>query len=93
MTATFPTAHALSALLQRGMKADFLICSGRLGTPTFLNSSKVRELRSSEMGIGCHGGNHRHWRNLGSPELQEKLVGSREVRSGTFALVHEADFS
>ena len=60
-------------LMQRGMRATFFVCSGRLGQPTFMERNQVRELSESGMGIGSHGVNHVPWRNLPTHQLREKL--------------------
>lgn len=70
---------ALPALLKRGMRATFFICSGRIGKPTFLNSAQVRDMRFSGMAIGSHGINHKPWRTLGRHELHEEIADSRKV--------------
>ena len=72
---------ALPALLKRGMNAQFFICTGRLGKPTFLDASHLREMHSKGMGIGSHGVNHQPWRKLGLAELREETAGSREILS------------
>jgi peptidoglycan/xylan/chitin deacetylase (PgdA/CDA1 family) len=69
----------LPALLRRGLRARFFICSGRLDEPTFLSRAHVRELWTQGMGIGSHGVNHRSWRHLAPAELCDELEGSRRV--------------
>ena len=68
---------ALPALLRRGMRAVFFICSGRTGQATFLNDAQIRELAASGMMIGSHGVSHKPWRNLDSIDLEKELAGSR----------------
>ncbi|HSP44332.1 MAG TPA: polysaccharide deacetylase family protein [Luteolibacter sp.] len=70
---------ALPALLRRGMKATFFVCSGRVGMPTFLKAGQIRELDGHGMAIGSHGVNHRPWRSLDDRLLQEEVAGSREA--------------
>lgn len=70
---------ALPALLRRGMKATFLICSGRVDTPTFLDAGQIHELDGQGMTIGSHGVNHLPWRNLDHDRLQEEVAGSRRA--------------
>lgn len=67
----------LPALMRRGMRAVFFVCSGRVGKQTFLNADQVRELSSQGMAIGSHGIHHRPWRTLGRTELQDEVAGSR----------------
>lgn len=70
---------ALPALLSRGMKAMFFVCSGRVGMSNFLDAGQIRELNGHGMIIGSHGVNHRPWRSLDENILQEEVAGSREV--------------
>lgn len=69
----------LPALLRRGLRATFFICSGRLDQPTFLSRQQVRELLEQGMGIGSHGVVHRSWRQLTFTQLTDELEGSRQV--------------
>jgi peptidoglycan/xylan/chitin deacetylase (PgdA/CDA1 family) len=70
---------ALPALLRRGLRATFFICSSRLDQPTFLTRAQVRELRARGMAIGSHGAAHISWRHLPADRLVEELEGSRRV--------------
>ncbi|MBZ5499102.1 MAG: polysaccharide deacetylase family protein [Acidobacteriia bacterium] len=67
------------ALLRRGLKATFFICSGRLGQPTFLNKAQVRELQAHGMSIGSHGVSHLSWCHQHATRLCEELEGSRQI--------------
>jgi biofilm PGA synthesis N-glycosyltransferase PgaC len=69
----------LPALLGRGLRATFFICSGRLDQPTFLSRSQVRELRAAGMGIGSHGIDHTSWRRLAQDQLAQELASSRQI--------------
>ena len=69
----------LPALLRRGMRAAFFLCSGRLDQPGFLSRKQVRELLSNGMPIGSHGVAHRSWRKLNPEQLSIELEGSRRV--------------
>lgn len=73
---------ALHALLRRGMKATFFICSGRVGMPTFLDAGQILELDGYGMTIGSHGVNHRPWRSLDYKGLEDELAGSRKALEG-----------
>jgi len=73
---------ALPALMRRGLKAAFFVCSGRLDQPTFLTRAQVRELQSHGMRIGSHGAAHVSWRHLPPSLLREELAGSRQVLEG-----------
>jgi peptidoglycan/xylan/chitin deacetylase (PgdA/CDA1 family) len=70
---------ALPALLRRGLRATFFVCSARLDQPTFLSHAQVRELQSQGMHIGSHGAEHRSWRHLPHRQLEDELVGSRRA--------------
>lgn len=72
---------ALPALLQRGLRAIFFVCSGRIGQPGFLSIDQLRELQSNGMTIGSHGVSHRPWRDLGGSELQSEVAESRKILS------------
>lgn len=72
---------ALPALVERGLKAVFFICSGRLGAPTFLTAEQVREIKANGMEIGSHGVDHRPWRHLDQRELEIELNDSRQCLS------------
>ena len=70
---------ALPALLQRGLRATFFVCSGRLDQPTFLSRAQIREIQSRGMQIGSHGIAHRSWRHLDQTRLHEEIEGSRRA--------------
>ncbi len=69
----------LPALEQRGLKATFFVCSGRLDQPSFLNRSHIRKLQAHGMNIGSHGVAHISWRKLPQNRLADELEGSRRV--------------
>jgi peptidoglycan/xylan/chitin deacetylase (PgdA/CDA1 family) len=69
--------HALPALRERGLRATFFVCGGRVDQPGFLSADRVRELADAGMRIGSHGMDHRRWRGLGAEELRTELVQSK----------------
>lgn len=69
--------HALPELQARGLTATFFLVAGRLDTPGFLSSEDVSTLAAAGMTVGCHGMNHRPWRNLTESELREEMLLSR----------------
>ncbi|MCE9614621.1 MAG: polysaccharide deacetylase family protein [Lentisphaerae bacterium] len=69
----------LPALLRRGLRAKFFVCSGRLDQVGFLRESQIRELQAQGMEIGSHGIAHIPWRGLSKETLQEELETSRRV--------------
>jgi peptidoglycan/xylan/chitin deacetylase (PgdA/CDA1 family) len=70
---------ALPALMKRGMRAVFFVCSGRIGQSGFLNIAQLHALQAGGMTIGSHGMRHKPWRDLGRFELQEEVAGSRKA--------------
>jgi peptidoglycan/xylan/chitin deacetylase (PgdA/CDA1 family) len=68
---------ALPALLERGLKAHFFVCAGRLDQPGFLGADGVRALIAAGMTVGSHGMHHRRWPALTSRELIEETEGAR----------------
>lgn len=70
---------ALPMLLQRGLKATFFVCTGRLDQPTFLSQSQLRNLITQGMGIGSHGVNHLAWRHLSTAKLIEETTDSKNA--------------
>lgn len=69
--------HILPALLRRGLRAIFFVCSGRLGQPLFLTRDDLNRLRAARMEIGSHGVNHQPWRQLPEEQLRVELEASR----------------
>lgn len=69
----------LPALMRRGLRATFFLCSGRLNQPNFLTPEQVRELHSHGMGIGSHGVAHVPWRHLSPLQLRDEVEDSRHA--------------
>jgi peptidoglycan/xylan/chitin deacetylase (PgdA/CDA1 family) len=69
---------ALPELVQRGLRADFFVIAGRLGTPGSLDEDGVRELLRNGMGIGSHGMHHRPWQRLDADTSHDEFVTARE---------------
>jgi peptidoglycan/xylan/chitin deacetylase (PgdA/CDA1 family) len=70
---------ALTALVDRGLKAEFFVCAGRLGRPGHLSVGHVREMVAVGMTIGSHGMDHKAWRGLGEAELRREIIEARDV--------------
>lgn len=68
---------ALPALRERGLRATFFVCAGRLGEHGFLDRDGVAALAAAGMGVGSHGMRHRAWRGLSDEDLNEELVAAR----------------
>lgn len=66
-------SDALPELVDRGLRATFFVCAGRLGTPEFLAADDVRELRSAGMAVGSHGMDHVPWRGLGDAGVEREI--------------------
>lgn len=80
---------ALPALLDRGLRATFFVCAGRLADSDFLGPDDVRALAGAGMGIGSHGWTHVPWRGLGDAALRRETIDARsaleDVISGPIA--------
>ena len=70
---------ALPLLLERGLRADFFVLSGRIDTPGSLGEGHIRALQAAGMAIGSHGVAHRDWRGLDPAALRAELTDSRAV--------------
>jgi peptidoglycan/xylan/chitin deacetylase (PgdA/CDA1 family) len=68
----------LPALVERGLRADFFVLAGRLGTAGSLDRDAVRELRENGMTIGSHGMQHRSWRAMAPSTRDAELVAARD---------------
>jgi peptidoglycan/xylan/chitin deacetylase (PgdA/CDA1 family) len=75
--------HALPALRERGLRATFFICAGRLGQPGFVDADGVRRLRSAGMSIGSHGMNHVSWRGLNRSETRREIIQAKRALEDT----------
>lgn len=74
---------ALPALLERGLRATFFVCAGRLGLPRYLGAQDLRDLRSAGMGVGSHGFDHVDLRRLDPAALRREAAESREALQAT----------
>jgi peptidoglycan/xylan/chitin deacetylase (PgdA/CDA1 family) len=70
---------ALPALRERGLKAQFFLVAGRLGSPGSLATDDVRELVASDMTIGTHGMSHRPWPGMAQATRDAELVDARRL--------------
>jgi peptidoglycan/xylan/chitin deacetylase (PgdA/CDA1 family) len=68
---------ALPELVRRGLRAAFFICSGRIGTPHYLDRIALADLLAAGMEIGTHGKDHRNWRGLDETTLNAELGEAR----------------
>lgn len=79
-------AIGLPALVERGLRADFFVCGGRLGRSGYLDESGVRALASAGMGIGSHGWGHIDWRTANDGEMELEVDRTRELLSEVVGL-------
>ena len=82
---TFDDGHssneqlALPILLEFGFKAEFFITTGWIGTPNFLDATKIKHLVSAGMRIGSHGVSHTFLNDLDENDLWIELTESKKV--------------
>ena len=69
----------LPLLLERGLRADFFVLTGRIGRSGSLDVGDIQALQAAGMGIGSHGVDHLKWSNLEPNVLRAELQGSRHV--------------
>jgi peptidoglycan/xylan/chitin deacetylase (PgdA/CDA1 family) len=70
---------ALPRLLDRGLRAEFFVLAGLLGTPGRLSQADVRKLLDAGMRIGSHGWSHRDWRRVDQAQAVEEMVEAPRV--------------
>ncbi|MDI7860732.1 polysaccharide deacetylase family protein [Rhizobiaceae bacterium n13] len=68
---------AAPALLDRGLRAEFFVLTGRIGETGSLDSDDIRALMQMGMSIGSHGVAHRDWSTLPTIDLQYELTASK----------------
>lgn len=68
---------AMPRLVERGMKATFFVCAGRIGESSFLDVRGMQQLTEAGMTIGSHGMDHVPWRGLDAERLRVELAESR----------------
>ena len=78
---------ALPELVRAKLKATFLVCMGRVGTPYYLDKAHIRELQSAEMIIGNHG---MHQRNLVTLSQTELAVEVSQASDGLSEITGKA---
>lgn len=68
---------AVPALMQRGLRASFFVCAGRLGQPGYLDEAAVKKIVDSGMEVGSHGWGHIDWRQADEATLDQEIAGAR----------------
>lgn len=76
---------ALSALVERGMKARFFVLAGKLADDRYLDAGQLREIVSAGMTIGLHGMDHRGWRGLSDAEATREMEDARATLEDVIA--------
>lgn len=69
--------HALPMLAERGLKATFFVCAGRIGSPLYLGKDDLSALVDAGMAIGSHGWDHRDLRLVDDAGLRRETVDAR----------------
>lgn len=69
---------ALPALVDRGMRATFFVCAGRIGLAGYLDGSALNEIISAGMEIGSHGWGHVDWRSVDDKALDLEVDQARK---------------
>ncbi len=72
-------AHALPALVERGLFATFFVLAGRLNSAGSLSAQDVQTLRGAGMVIGTHGMDHVPWPEVDDAGLDTELVEARQI--------------
>ncbi len=72
-------AIALPRLLERGLRAEFFVLTGRIGQSGSLGPQEIADLLAAGMGIGSHGVAHRDWCTLSAAALRVELEESKAV--------------
>lgn len=67
----------LPLLLERNLRADFFVLTGRIGKPGSLDVGDILALQAAGMQIGSHGINHLKWSSLDLQMLQAEVTESR----------------
>jgi peptidoglycan/xylan/chitin deacetylase (PgdA/CDA1 family) len=76
---TTDVSIALPALSERGLRALFFVCAGRIGTAGYLDGPAMEELLSAGMHVGSHGWGHVDWRRAEGTELDREIDGARRT--------------
>lgn len=81
---------ALPTLLDRGLRATFFVCAGRIGQPRYMDAAHLQELVAAGMGIGCHGWSHVDLRRVEDAGLRREVSDARDqIRQAAGAPVDE----
>ena len=70
---------ALPALAERGLRAAFFVCAGRIGSPGYLDAPAMADLLAADMRIGSHGWSHQDWRTVDEAMLTQEIETARHT--------------
>lgn len=70
---------ALPALVERGLRATFFVCAGRIGHPDYVDALAMRDMLSAGMAIGSHGWQHIDWRRCDDAALERETQGALDA--------------
>ncbi len=70
--------YGLRPLADRGMRATFFPCAGRIGDPIYLDQGHLRELVAAGMEIGSHGWSHIRWPDCDAATLQREVAEAKD---------------
>jgi len=65
-------------LADRGMRAIFFPCAGRIGRSGYLDQGGLRELVALGMDIGSHGWSHIDWRRASPTTMRQEISEARD---------------
>ena len=68
----------LKPVADRGLKAIFFPCAGRIGQPGYLNETALRELVSAGAEIGSHGWSHTDWRRASAQVMRQEVAEAKD---------------
>lgn len=68
----------LPPLADRGMKAIFFPCAGRLEQKGYLDRAALRELAAAGMEIGSHGWSHTDWRHAPPSVMRQEVAEAKD---------------
>ena len=69
--------YALTALLDRGLRATFFVVVGRIGDLAAVSVADLDELLRNGMEIGSHGMMHRSWRKMHDTVAREEIFEAK----------------
>lgn len=68
----------LKPLADRGMRAIFFPCAGRIGQQGYLDATSLRELVAAGMEIGSHGWSHSDWRRASPSVMRQEIEEAKD---------------